>query len=387
MQNKRILDDLLSSEPDITKAIMIDAENRITYMSKDWNVEGDIFKVISNWNEGCLDSISMAGVKYTMLQCTPERFAATASDGSGNIIGARDDERKILVHVKQGGNTANAYMQLTRTLIATSSKGLQEITQEFFDFLEHKEEKLHKLDANVLQKRNEEKKRRQEELKRVMASLNVSDMRDVIEEEFMRFLDEKEHRLQKVDKGFMKEREEARQKRKDELKQVLDSLNAQEMKGILQSELMDFLKDKENRLEKPDDEIIKLRAAEKERRREELQKVLESIKERGQVTEIGREFMEFLQERDKKLKSPDKEFLRAREKEKMKRRYELQQVWNALHEKEAKKVSTITIEAKIETNYLYDDFQLLQLKHEIEAILKRTLKDREELNVKIIKEL
>jgi len=65
----------------------------------------------------------MSGVKYSILQCEPERLVATNLRGEGSIVCAKDEEFKIIVYLEPDGYAPGAAMDVQRALGTMSTKG------------------------------------------------------------------------------------------------------------------------------------------------------------------------------------------------------------------------------------------------------------------------
>ncbi|MFX0188782.1 MAG: hypothetical protein ACFE8A_13715 [Candidatus Hodarchaeota archaeon] len=113
---------LMQSEPTIIAAVVLSGNN-IIYSTDNWDVSADIGRVISSWNSMNAQFIMLSGVKYSILQCTTERLVATSIRGEGHIVGAKDEEHKVLAYVEPDGPMNAAYMDTARCLAAMSSSG------------------------------------------------------------------------------------------------------------------------------------------------------------------------------------------------------------------------------------------------------------------------
>ena len=114
---------LLQKDPSIIAAAVIQGRDTILYSTDNWDVSADIAKVISSWNSMNAQFIMISGVKYSVLQCTSERLVATSIRGEGHILGAKDDEHKLIVYLEPDGEPMGATMDTARTLASLSSKG------------------------------------------------------------------------------------------------------------------------------------------------------------------------------------------------------------------------------------------------------------------------
>ncbi|MFX0032397.1 MAG: hypothetical protein ACFE8E_04870 [Candidatus Hodarchaeota archaeon] len=113
---------LMQKDPSIIAAAVIQGKDNILYSTDNWDISPDIAKVVSNWNSMNAQFIMISGVKYSILQCTTERLVATSIKGEGHIIGAKDEEHKIIVYLEPDGEPMGATMDTSRTLAELSSK-------------------------------------------------------------------------------------------------------------------------------------------------------------------------------------------------------------------------------------------------------------------------
>ncbi|MFX1394976.1 MAG: hypothetical protein ACFFAH_15590 [Promethearchaeota archaeon] len=121
---------LMQSEPTIIAAAVIRGNN-IIYSTDNWDISADVGRVVSSWSSMNAQFIMISGVKYSLLQCTTERLVATSIRGEGHIVGAKDDEHKVIAYVEPDGPMNAAYMDTARALANMNSTGpyLEESTQ------------------------------------------------------------------------------------------------------------------------------------------------------------------------------------------------------------------------------------------------------------------
>jgi hypothetical protein len=117
-----VISNLMQSEPSIIAAVVLRGKD-IVYTTDNWDVSGDIDRVISSWSSMNAQFIMISGVKYSLLQCTTERLVATSIRGEGHIVGAKDEEHKIIAYVEPDGPMNAAYMDTARALALLSSRG------------------------------------------------------------------------------------------------------------------------------------------------------------------------------------------------------------------------------------------------------------------------
>jgi len=112
----------MQSEPAIIAVVVLAGKADVLYSTDNWDVSGDVGKVVSSWNSQNAQFVMISGVKYSMLQCTVERLVATSIRGEGHIVGAKDDEHKIIAYVEPDGNMNTAYIETARAVSQMSSK-------------------------------------------------------------------------------------------------------------------------------------------------------------------------------------------------------------------------------------------------------------------------
>ena len=113
---------LMQAEPTIIAAVVLRG-SEIIYSTDNWDVSADMSRVVSSWNSMNAQFVMISGVKYSLLQCTSERLVATSIRGEGHIVGAKDDEHKVLAYVEPDGPMNAAYVESARVVSALSSPG------------------------------------------------------------------------------------------------------------------------------------------------------------------------------------------------------------------------------------------------------------------------
>ncbi|MBD3196921.1 MAG: hypothetical protein GF317_17845 [Candidatus Lokiarchaeota archaeon] len=113
---------LMQKDPTIIAAAVLQGRKDIIFQTDNWDISPDIDKVISSWIGKNAQFIKISGVKYSMLQCTDERMAATSIKGEGSIIAAKDDEHKLIAYVSPDGDMRGAMMDTARAVAEMSSK-------------------------------------------------------------------------------------------------------------------------------------------------------------------------------------------------------------------------------------------------------------------------
>lgn len=117
-----VIYNLMQKDPSIIAAAVVQGRNNILYSTDNWDISSDIGKVSSSWSGLNAPFIIISGVKYSVLQCTSERMVATSIKGEGHIIGAKDEEHKVLIYLEPDGEPMGATMDTSRAVSELSSK-------------------------------------------------------------------------------------------------------------------------------------------------------------------------------------------------------------------------------------------------------------------------
>lgn len=113
---------LIQRDPSIIAAAVVQGKDTILYSTDNWDISADISRVVSSWNSMTAQFVMVSGVKYSVLQCTSERLVATSIRGEGHILGAKDEEHKLLIYLEPDGEPMGATMDTARALSQLSSK-------------------------------------------------------------------------------------------------------------------------------------------------------------------------------------------------------------------------------------------------------------------------
>lgn len=122
---------LMQKDPTILAATVIEGNDNIVYQTDNWDITPDLDRVLSSWRGQNAQFIKISGVKYSMLQCTSERMAATSIKGEGSIVAAKDDEHKLIAYVSPDGDMRGAMMDTARAVgdMNSSKPYIDETTQ------------------------------------------------------------------------------------------------------------------------------------------------------------------------------------------------------------------------------------------------------------------
>ncbi len=113
---------LMQSDPNIIAAAVIKGK-QIIYTTDNWDISGDVDRVVSSWMGQNAQFIMVSGVKYSILQMEPERLVAISLKGEGSICAAKDDEHKLLCYLQPDGDARGAIMDVQRAVSNMSTQG------------------------------------------------------------------------------------------------------------------------------------------------------------------------------------------------------------------------------------------------------------------------
>jgi len=84
----------------IIAVALVQGKDTILYSTDNWDISADVGRVISSWSSLNVPFIVISGVKYSVLQSASERLVATSIRGEGHILGAKDDDYTLILHVE-----------------------------------------------------------------------------------------------------------------------------------------------------------------------------------------------------------------------------------------------------------------------------------------------
>ncbi|MFW9828269.1 MAG: hypothetical protein ACFFEY_11810 [Candidatus Thorarchaeota archaeon] len=113
---------LMQLDPNIIAATVI-RNKQILYTTDNWDISGDVDRVISSWIGQNAQFIMVSGVKYSILQMESERLVAISLKGEGSICAAKDEEHILICYLQPDGDARGAIMDVQRAVGSMSSKG------------------------------------------------------------------------------------------------------------------------------------------------------------------------------------------------------------------------------------------------------------------------
>ena len=113
---------LMQADPNIIAAAVIKGK-QVIYTTDNWDISGDVDRVISSWIGQNAQFIMVSGVKYSILQMESERLVAISLKGEGSICAAKDDEHKLICYLQPDGDARGAVMDVQRTVGSMGTQG------------------------------------------------------------------------------------------------------------------------------------------------------------------------------------------------------------------------------------------------------------------------
>jgi len=75
---------------------------KVLHSTAKWKVSKDVKGVLTSWGSGSAQFVNMNGIRYSVLQMTPERFIATNRQKKGHLVGSSvpETDMYIIAHIK-----------------------------------------------------------------------------------------------------------------------------------------------------------------------------------------------------------------------------------------------------------------------------------------------
>lgn len=111
-----IINSLQQMNPSIAGVIITDMSGEIIYCTSNWQPSPqEVKNVINSWRGGNSVSVMLQGVKFSVLQCMPERFISTNIKKQGHLVGAMTPGGQcVLGFILPDSAYDGAYMDLAR---------------------------------------------------------------------------------------------------------------------------------------------------------------------------------------------------------------------------------------------------------------------------------
>ena len=114
--------DLINTNPTIMALTYMNDNGNIIYQTSNWDISSDTISVLNAWRQQT-SSVVVQGIKYSVLQCTPERLVSTNILGQGHIVASSERNRVLIAYVTPDGGAGIAYMDVARVLSQIAGGG------------------------------------------------------------------------------------------------------------------------------------------------------------------------------------------------------------------------------------------------------------------------
>jgi len=117
---KSILKNLQKHYSDVTEVVVVSKKAKILHSTGKWNVSKDVKGVLASWGSGNIQFVNMSGIRYSVLQMTPERFIATNRKKKGHLVGSSipGTDMYIIAHIRP---KAKGWMHMAYPAIARAA--------------------------------------------------------------------------------------------------------------------------------------------------------------------------------------------------------------------------------------------------------------------------
>ncbi|MFX0039830.1 MAG: hypothetical protein ACFFCY_11990 [Promethearchaeota archaeon] len=128
---KSVVSKLQKHYPDATHVALVDKQGKILFTTSKWDVKSDIREVIAKWASGNAQFVTLAGIRYSILQMEPERFIGTNRKNKGHLIGAAtpDGKNYMLAHIRP---KAKGWFHMAYPAVARAAAMLKKGSQSEF---------------------------------------------------------------------------------------------------------------------------------------------------------------------------------------------------------------------------------------------------------------
>ncbi|MFX0100034.1 MAG: hypothetical protein ACFFCS_10680 [Candidatus Hodarchaeota archaeon] len=114
MVNYRDILGELMQNPSVAGVVVTSDLGEILYCTPNWDLDAaEVRNVVNAWSGGSAISVHLAGVKFSVLQTSPERFISTSIKKQGHLVGAKTSYGEcVLAHILPRGEYKGLFMDL-----------------------------------------------------------------------------------------------------------------------------------------------------------------------------------------------------------------------------------------------------------------------------------
>nr|MDO8087510.1 hypothetical protein [Candidatus Sigynarchaeum springense] len=92
------LEKILDINENIYGVALVDGKAKVLAQTGNWDLRKDAPGIIATWNAN-QGSVSILGIRYVVVENTPERLIATNATGKGHIIAVTAGPAKVIVYI------------------------------------------------------------------------------------------------------------------------------------------------------------------------------------------------------------------------------------------------------------------------------------------------
>ncbi len=92
------LEKILDINENIYGVALVDGKGKVLAQTGNWDLRKDAPGMVTTWNAN-QGSVSVLGIRYVVVENTPERLIATNATGKGHIIGVTAGPAKVIVYI------------------------------------------------------------------------------------------------------------------------------------------------------------------------------------------------------------------------------------------------------------------------------------------------
>ena len=92
------LEKILDINENIYGVALVDGQGKVMAQTGNWQLQKDAPGIVNTWNAN-QGSVSILGVRYIVVENTPERLIATNATGKGHIMGVTAGPAKLIVYI------------------------------------------------------------------------------------------------------------------------------------------------------------------------------------------------------------------------------------------------------------------------------------------------
>ncbi len=92
------LEKILDINENIYGVALVDGKGKVLAQTGNWDLRKDAPGVVTAWSS-CQGAVSILGIRYVIVENTPERMIATNATGKGHIMAITSGPAKVIVYI------------------------------------------------------------------------------------------------------------------------------------------------------------------------------------------------------------------------------------------------------------------------------------------------